>query len=155
MGILEKFGKKKGGAAAKKADKPEEKKDAAPGEKAEKSEKKSDKKAEKKEQQTRGPLAKEGAGSAYRILIRPVFTEKTSRLQAQGKYVFIVSKNANKIEVSRAIRDLYGVAPVDVNITVVKGKSVRFGRTEGREQDLKKAIVTLKSGETLTVVEGA
>ena len=155
MGILDKFGKKKGGASAKKADKPEEKKDAVSA--SEKSDKKSDKKekAEKKVQATHGPLAKEGAGSAYRILIRPVYTEKSGRLQAQGKYTFIVSRDANKIEVMRAVRDLYGVDPASVQIIVAKGKSVRFGRTEGREQDLKKAIVTLKSGETLTVVEGA
>ena len=142
MGILEKFGKKKGGAKAE-PKKKEKKAEAAS----------SEAKAEEKKPSTRGPLAKEDAGSAYRILIRPVFTEKSSRLESQGKYVFIVSRDANKVEVARAVRDLYGVKAASVRILNAKGKSVRFGRTQGKEQDLKKAIVTLKAGETLTVIE--
>ena len=145
MGILNKFGKKKGGAAE-----PEKKgkKEAAPA---------AEGKAEKKEKVavTRGPLAKEGSGTSYRILLKPVYTEKSTRLQGMGKYVFMVAPDTNKIEVMRAIRDLYGVAPVSVRIIKEKGNVVRFGKTMGREKDEKKAIVTLKPGETLNVVEGA
>lgn len=103
---------------------------------------------------TRGPLAKEGAGQSYRLLITPLLTEKSDAQQAQGKYSFLVSRDVNKIEVARAVRDLYGVKPVAVNIINVKGKFVRFGRTSGKQKDMKKAIVTLKAGETITAFEG-
>lgn len=103
----------------------------------------------------RGPLAKETGGQAHRVLMRPVFSEKASRLQAQGKYEFVVSKSANKPAVSTAVRDLYGVEPVSVRVLIRKGKSVRFGRTAGREKDEKLAVVTLKPGESITLIEGA
>jgi large subunit ribosomal protein L23 len=152
MGILNKFGKKKGGAAE-----PEKKskKEAAPA---------AEGKAEKKEKVEEISVdllggetvpQKEGSGTSYRILLKPVYTEKSTRLQGMGKYVFMVAPDTNKIEVMRAIRDLYGVAPVSVRIIKEKGNVVRFGKTMGREKDEKKAIVTLKPGETLNVVEGA
>ena len=103
---------------------------------------------------TRGPLAKDGAGEAYKILLHPIFTEKGSRMQAQGFYLFAVTKAANKIQISRAIRDLYGVEPESVNIINMKGKNVRFGRFEGKEKDVKKAMVKLPAGQSLTVLEG-
>jgi large subunit ribosomal protein L23 len=84
-----------------------------------------------------------------------VFTEKSGRLQSMGQYVFEVASGANKREVANAVRDLYGVQPATVHILNRKGKSVRFGRTMGRERDAKKAVITLKAGETLTVIEGA
>ncbi|HJV32950.1 MAG TPA: 50S ribosomal protein L23, partial [Patescibacteria group bacterium] len=104
---------------------------------------------------TRGALAKDGSGEAHRVLLKPVFSEKSSLLQAQGKYVFIVAKNATKVDVAAAIRDLYGVKPASVRVIVHKGKEVRFGKFSGKEKDEKKAIVTLAPGQTLTVFEGA
>jgi len=101
----------------------------------------------------RGPLAKEGAGRAYRILIEPLLTEKADRQQSLGKYSFIVAPDANKQTVAEAVRDLYGVKPVAVNIVKVKGKNVRFGRTSGKQKDVKKAIITLKEGESISAIE--
>lgn len=101
----------------------------------------------------RGPLAREGAGDAYRVLVRPVFTEKSAMLQSAGKYVFAVAKDAGKVEIAAAIRDLYGVKPVAVNIVKIQGKKVRFGRFAGKEKDVKKAIVTLKKGDTIAIME--
>ncbi len=109
--------------------------------------------AKKPEAAVRGPLAKESAGQSHRILVRPVSTEKASRLQALGKYEFIVAKGANKTEVAQAVRDLYGVKPVSVRMISGKGKFVRFGRYTGKEKDYKKALITLKAGESLTVTE--
>jgi large subunit ribosomal protein L23 len=143
MGILDKISGKKPAAAkkaeAKKAD--EKKADAAAPVEAKKV--------------TRGALAKDDSGEAHRVLLKPVLTEKSSALQAQGKYVFIVAKGTTKVEVAAAIRDLYGVKPASVNIVVHKGKNVRFGKFTGKEKDEKKAIVTLAPGQTLTVFEGA
>jgi large subunit ribosomal protein L23 len=103
---------------------------------------------------TRGPLAKEGAGQSYRVLLSPLLTEKSERMQALGKYSFLVAADANKIEVARAVRDLYGVKPASVNIVNIGGKIVRFGRSVGKQKDVKKAIVTLNEGESITAFEG-
>ncbi|OGE74469.1 MAG: 50S ribosomal protein L23 [Candidatus Doudnabacteria bacterium RIFCSPLOWO2_02_FULL_42_9] len=67
-----------------------------------------------------------------------------------GRYVFRVDRNANKIEVKKAIEKVYDVHVVKVNIANVQGKSRRQGRVMGRTQDWKKAIVTLKQGEKIS-----
>ncbi|OGL72501.1 50S ribosomal protein L23 [Candidatus Uhrbacteria bacterium RIFCSPHIGHO2_02_FULL_60_10] len=100
-------------------------------------------------------MAKEHAGDAYRILVRPVYSEKAAQLEALGKYTFIVARNANKNTVAQAVRDLYGVKPASVRISVKEGKKVRFGRSTGVEKTEKKAVVTLKPGESITVAEAA
>ncbi len=94
------------------------------------------------------------SGQAYKILVKPLITEKASILGAENKYFFEVSPSANKIEVAKAINEVYGVNPVSVNIIKMKGKRVRYGRTEGKKKDWKKAIVTLPKGETIKVYEG-
>jgi len=138
MGILDKMKGKKPAAAkkatSKKADKAEETTAVATEAKA-----------------TRGPLAREGAGESYRILVRPVMTEKTAMQLAQNQYTFVVAAKATKVDVARAISDLYGVKPTQVRIVNLEGKMVRFGRTMGREKNTKKAVVTLKKGDTLSL----
>lgn len=91
---------------------------------------------------------------AHRVLIRPLITEKAANLGTLNKYAFVVSDKANKIEVSKAVTAVYGVRPINVNIVCVKGKVVTRGRLKGRRSDLKKAIVTLKKGETIQIYEG-
>ena len=152
MGILDKMtGKKakeaktaKGGAAAaeKKASaKAEEKKDVA------------EKEVVKAEAApTRGPLAREHGGDSYRILIKPLMTEKTAMQQMKSnQYSFSVAAGATKVDVARAVRDLYGVKATKVRMINVEGKVVRYGRSSGREKTLRKAIVSLKDGETITL----
>jgi large subunit ribosomal protein L23 len=138
MGILDKMKGKKPAAAkkatSKKADKAEETTAVATEAKA-----------------ARGPLAREGAGESYRILVRPVMTEKTAMQLAQNQYTFVVAAKATKVDVARAISDLYGVKPTQVRIVNLEGKMVRFGRTMGREKNTKKAVVTLKKGDTLSL----
>jgi large subunit ribosomal protein L23 len=148
MGILEKFSKKKGAApkGVKKADDAAKEKAAKAAPEAEKAETK---------KQGPGPLAKEMAGEAHRVLVRPVYSEKADGLQALGQYTFVVSPRATKVSVSDAVRDLYGVKPASVRIIVSKGKHVRFGRTSGRQKDVKKAVVTLPAGQTLTFSEAS
>ncbi len=94
-------------------------------------------------------------GNAYKILVKPLITEKASvQGTDENKYFFEVKKDANKIEIAKAINDVYGVKPVSVNIMRVGGKKVRRGRTFGKRKDWKKAIVTLKKGESIKVYEG-
>lgn len=97
---------------------------------------------------------KKNDGNAYRILIKPLITEKAANLGVEGKYVFMAADKANKIEVSKAIEEVYGVKPVSVNVIKMQGKFVRSGKTLGRRKDWKKVIVTLPKGKTIKVYEG-
>ena len=89
--------------------------------------------------------------SAYKILIRPLITEKINLLKEQNKYAFEVSWSANKIEVGKAINEVYDVKPISVNILNKIGKKVRRGRVTGKRKDWKKAIVTLPKGKSLNI----
>lgn len=92
--------------------------------------------------------------ASNRLLVRPLVTEKATIMAADSKYSFVVAKEANKIEVAKAVKAVYGVNPVDVNIINMKGKRVTRGRIRGQRKDWKKAIVTLSKGETIALYEG-
>ena len=87
------------------------------------------------------------------ILIRPIVTEKMTRLSEEGRhYAFEVRKDANKIEIRKAIEQRYpGVSIKKVRTMIVRGKNrrrfTRAGLIEGKERSYKKAIVTLADGE--------
>ncbi len=115
--------------------------------------KKSEEKKEKEKSESK-KQKKEKYGNAYRVLIRPLITEKASILGTENKYFFEVARNANKIEITKAIEEVYGIKPVKVNIINMKGKKVRFGRTLGKRKNWKKAIVTLPEGKTIKIYEG-
>ena len=83
------------------------------------------------------------------ILIKPLITEKSTELMAEGKYVFKVAKAANKIDIARAVKEIFNVKVEKVNTVNVKGKTKRIGRTSGKRADYKKAIVKLAAGETI------
>lgn len=91
---------------------------------------------------------------AHRVLIRPLITEKAANFGVLNKYAFVVAGNSNKVEIVKAVKAVYGVNPVNVNIICVKGKAVSRGRIKGRRSDFKKAIVTLKKGDTIQIYEG-
>jgi len=93
-------------------------------------------------------------GQAYKVLIKPLVTEKVSNLGALNKYVFAVDSHANKIEIARAIKEIYGIKPVGVNVIKMLGKQARYGRISGKRKDWKKAIVTLPKGESIKIYEG-
>lgn len=93
-------------------------------------------------------------GRAFKILDKPLVTEKVSNLGALNKYVFAVAKSANKIEVAKAVEQVYGVKPLAVNIINMEGKKARYGRIGGRRKDWKKAIITLPEGQAIKVYEG-
>jgi large subunit ribosomal protein L23 len=88
----------------------------------------------------------------YSVLKRPLFTEKCDRLKEKyNKYAFEVAMNANKIEIRQAVEQIFGVTVLKVNTMRVHGKVKRRGRSEGRRPDWKKAIVTLKEGDTIPI----
>lgn len=89
------------------------------------------------------------------ILIKPIITEKASAIGSLNKYVFAVHPKANKVEIKKEINRMYNVNPKSVNIITMKGKSVRYGRTSGMTKNWKKAVVTLKQGQSIEVYKGA
>ncbi|MBN1325373.1 50S ribosomal protein L23 [Candidatus Falkowbacteria bacterium] len=99
-------------------------------------------------------VQKDDTKNAYRILIGPVVTEKATDLVSENKYEFEVADCANKIEIKKAIKSVYGFEPLNVNIVKVRGKRASYGRIEGKRKNWKKAIVTLKKGEKIEIYEG-
>jgi large subunit ribosomal protein L23 len=94
--------------------------------------------------------------SQYNLITRPHITEKVLLLKEKGnKVVFKIRKDTNKIELKIAIESLFSVTVESINTLTVKGKKKRLGRHEGRRADWKKAIVTLKEGDTIEYFEGA
>lgn len=91
---------------------------------------------------------------AHRVLLRPVISEKATVAASQNKYVFLVANSANKVTIKKAIQEIYGVVPQNVNILNYAGKIVRSGRNIGRRVSTKNAIVTLKKGDTIKLYEG-
>ncbi|MBI4199542.1 MAG: 50S ribosomal protein L23 [Chloroflexi bacterium] len=89
------------------------------------------------------------------VLVRPVVTEKSTLLQEQGKYVFVVRPEANKGMVREAIQQAYGVRVLGVNMAVSRGKLKRYGPRRVKTAGYKKAIVTLKPGDKIQIFEGA
>ena len=92
------------------------------------------------------------------ILIKPIVTEKmTEIMERENKYGFIVNYNANKIEIAKAIEKRFEVEVVAVNTIRYKGKTktqfTKKGRFSGKTPQFKKAIITLKEGQTLDLFE--
>ncbi|MCX6795722.1 MAG: 50S ribosomal protein L23 [Candidatus Falkowbacteria bacterium] len=100
--------------------------------------------------------AKDGvkSSSAYRVLVKPMITEKAAHLGTENKYVFMVSLDSNKIEVAKAVAAVYGVKVDKVNLIRCEGKTVVRGRIKGKRKDFKKAIVTLAKGNSISIYEG-
>ncbi len=82
-------------------------------------------------------------------LVQPRISEKASRLIRLNKYVFVVKNKANKVEVKKAVEKKHKVKVVSVNIVNNKGKMKNFGRISGKRSDFKKAVVTLKKGDSI------
>ena len=95
--------------------------------------------------------------SAWSSIVRPVISEKSTVLNDQGKYVFEVAPDANKIQIKHAVQEAFAsrkVEVVAVNILRVPGKMRRLGRHQGMSRSWKKAIVTLRAGQSLDLFEG-
>ncbi len=89
-----------------------------------------------------------------KVIRAPLVSERSTSMRIdENKYVFKVDKKANKLEIRRAIEELFKVKVEDVTTMMMHGKPKRLGRFEGRRPDWKKAIVRLKKGETIELFE--
>jgi len=105
---------------------------------------------------------------AQTIIKRPLLTEKSQRLRETGgaaerpaegedyaqQIAFEVVKDSNKIEIRNAVQSLFKVTVTGVRTQLVRGKEKRVGRFNGRRPSWKKAIVTLKAGDSISFFEG-
>jgi large subunit ribosomal protein L23 len=88
------------------------------------------------------------------IIIKPLITEKSTAQMEEKKYSFVVDKRANKIEIKKAVEEIFGVKVKSVNTMSVKGKPRRMGVHRGYRPDWKKAIVTLREeSKTIEIYE--
>ena len=92
---------------------------------------------------------------AYDIIVRPVVTEKATLLSENNQIVFEVNINSSKIEIKKAIELIFGVGVKAVNTLRVKGKTKIFKGRKGKRSDSKKAIITLKEGQSIDLSLGA
>jgi large subunit ribosomal protein L23 len=83
-----------------------------------------------------------------------VITEKNTSLQTLGKYAFEVAGEANKNQVKEAVERAFKVTVTAVNVTMVRGKMRRVGRRQTMTRSWKKAVVTLKEGDSIQFFEG-
>ncbi|MGN6255305.1 MAG: 50S ribosomal protein L23 [Solirubrobacterales bacterium] len=92
---------------------------------------------------------------ARTILIRPVISEKSYALIAEGKYTFRVDDRAHKTQIAQAVKEIFDVEVTEVRTAKVRSKPKRRGLTKGRTRSWKKAIVQLAPGERIELFEGA
>ena len=93
--------------------------------------------------------------NARDIILAPVVTEKAVSVLPEKKYTFKVARGANKIEIAKAIEEIFGVKVLKVNTVSMKGSLRRMGRNEGYTSDWKKAIVTLTpASKTIEFFDG-
>ncbi|ACZ61574.1 50S ribosomal protein L23 [Dehalococcoides sp. THU3] len=90
----------------------------------------------------------------YEVLRRPLISEKNSVHAMQNKYAFEIAKGANKRMVKLAVEQAFNVTVEDVNMLHIPGKQKRMGRNLVQTAGLRKAIITLKEGDKITLFEG-
>lgn len=93
------------------------------------------------------------------VLVRPLINEKSERILSKiNQYSFIVAVKSNKIEIKKAVEEMYGVTVEDVSTlispTKKKRRITKRGVTEGRTKKIKKAFVTVKEGDEINFYEG-
>jgi large subunit ribosomal protein L23 len=91
--------------------------------------------------------------SPYDVIIKPVVSEKSYALLDEGRYTFEVAPEANKTEIKQAVETIFDVKVARVNTLNRKGKRKRFRFQEGKRNDLKRAIVTLREGDAIDIFE--
>ena len=92
---------------------------------------------------------------ARNVVIRPVISEKSYALIAEGKYTFRVDDRAHKTQIAHAIEEIFSVKVAAVRTSKVRSKPKRRGLHQGRTRAWKKAIVQLAPGERIELFEGA
>lgn len=90
----------------------------------------------------------------YDMLLSPIITEKSTLVAEENKIIFRVPLTATKPDIKEAVENLFKVDVTKVNTILVKGKTKRFRGKPGRRSDFKKAIVTLKDGQSVDITTG-
>jgi large subunit ribosomal protein L23 len=91
----------------------------------------------------------------YTIIKKPLFTEKGSNLkESHNKIIVEVSRDTNKVNIKKAIEEIFKVKVEKISTIKCPGKWKRYGRSIGKRPDRKKAVITLKKGEKLDFIEG-
>ena len=86
----------------------------------------------------------------YQVLLAPHISEKTATAsEMEGRHTFRLARDASKLEVRKAVEKLFDVSVRSVQIINVRGKTKRFGQSEGKRSDWKKAIVRLAEGQDI------
>lgn len=88
------------------------------------------------------------------VIIRPVVSEKSYDLMEQNRYTFEVHKDAKKEQIAQAVTEVFGVTVLKVNTMNVSGKPRRLRYNKGLSRSWKKAIVTVKAGDTIDLFAG-
>ena len=91
---------------------------------------------------------------SYKIIRKPIVTEKATKQSEFNKIVFEVAYKSNKYEIKGAVEKLFSVKVKSVNIINIKGKVKRFKGVLGKRNDIKKAIITLEEGNTIDISAG-
>jgi len=92
----------------------------------------------------------------YTVIKKPLFTEKGSALkESENKLLVEVSRDSNKLEIKKAIEEIFKVKVEKVATIKTHGKWKKYGKSIGKRSDRKKALITLKEGEKLDFIEGA
>lgn len=115
---------------------------------------KSEKTAKPRKEIKARKVAKKDENIAHKVLLENLISEKSTMLATQNKYIFKVAKLAGKFQIKEAIEGYYGVQVVGVNTIKINPKKRIHGRTIGWKKGYKKAIVTLRSGDTIGAAEG-
>lgn len=97
-------------------------------------------------------MPKGGDDHAYGVVLSPHLTEKANAMAGLNKYVFKIAKNANKIDVKKAIEKMYKVKVKKVAISFNPAKNRRIGKHEGKKAGFKKAMVTLAEGDKIDII---
>lgn len=90
----------------------------------------------------------------FKILIKPVISEKAAINESLNTYTFVVNSKATKVDIKNAVKEAFGVLPQKVRVLNNEGKINRHGRYIGRRKDWKKAMVTLPKGKSINIHSG-
>jgi large subunit ribosomal protein L23 len=90
----------------------------------------------------------------YAVILKPLVTEKSTILAGQNQYAFRVARDANKLQIKEAVELAFSVEVKAVNVMNVRGKSKRYRLGQAYAPDWKKAVVTLKPGHKIELIEG-
>jgi large subunit ribosomal protein L23 len=92
--------------------------------------------------------------NAHDVIIRPIVSEKSYDLMEQNRFTFEVARDAKKEQIAQAVSEVFGVTVLKVNTMNVSGKPRRLRYNKGLSRSWKKAIVTLKDGDTIDLFAG-